>query len=94
MTRATRTRNQFLERTPEEFFLSFVSWSIRTSSPQFSDGIPIINAWIDLCSAETISQADLDQLLSKFAASSDGSHIYDLWIHVRHWGQGLGLMFI
>ncbi|MCP3996189.1 MAG: hypothetical protein GY722_14180 [bacterium] len=86
-----KARNQFLQMTPEQFFLHFVSWYVRTSDHQFSGGIPIINAWIELCSAETVSQDDLDGLLSEFEATCSGSHIYDLWGHVVDWGRGHGL---
>ena len=81
---------QFLQWTPEELLRSFQCWDRKTSDPQFTDGIPVIHAWIDLCSAETVSQDDMDRLLSKFGPH-DGSHIHELWNHVVHWGWKLGL---
>ena len=78
--------------TPEQFLRSFEDWATKTSDPQFSDGIPIIHAWMILRARPTVSQTELDGLLRQFAAAEDaGSHLHDLWLHVRHWGVDLGL---
>lgn len=78
--------------TPEQFLASFESWSRQTSDSQFSDGIPIIRAWIALQSRTSVSQAELDGLFRQFAMTDDaGSHLYDLWKHVVYWGRELGL---
>ena len=84
------TPEQFLQWTPEELLQSFESWNRKTGDLQFSDGIPVIRAWMELCAAETVSQADLDRLLSQFGPH-DGTHIHELWNHVVHWGRWLGL---
>lgn len=79
-------------RTPEQFLRNFEYHSHQyPSDPQFSDGIPIIRAWMNLRSRRTVSQTDLDGLLNRFAAAGEGMHIYDLWLHVVRWGDELGL---
>jgi hypothetical protein len=85
--------------TPEKFLDVFQYHVIdhrrrhgRDRSDQFSDGLPIIRAWIDLRSRETVSQADLDGLLDRFAGTSEGMQIYDLWLHILRWGAELGLL--
>jgi DNA-binding response OmpR family regulator len=85
-------------RTPEQFLEAFEHFSREPDScsdPQFSDGIPIIRAWMNLRSRRTVSQTDLDGLLDRFAAAAvagvEGSQLYDLWLHVVHWGAKLGL---
>ena len=88
--RAAEIPEQFLQFTPEQYLQSFECWYRKTADPQFSDGIPIIRAWMDLCSAESVSQADLDRLLSMFT-ENDGTHIWGLWKHIVHWGRELGL---
>jgi hypothetical protein len=78
--------------TPEQLLEVFERFRRVTSDPQFSDGIPIIHAWMELRSSKSVSQTDLDELLRRFAAADDaGSHLHDLWKHVVDWGAKLGL---
>jgi len=84
------------QRTPEQFLDAFEYFNREYSlDPQFTVGLPIIREWIGLRSKPTVSQADFDTLLDRFAAARAaddyGSQLHDLWIHVRHWGTQLGL---
>jgi len=86
------------ERTPEQFLEIFEYFHHEPDSgldPQFSVGIPIIHAWIDLRSRQTVSQTDLDRLLDRFAAAAvagiEGAHLYALWLGVVRWGVKLRL---
>jgi Response regulator receiver domain len=72
-------------RTPEQFLESFEYFRGEPDSrldPQFPVGIPIIRAWMDLRSRQTVSQTDLDGLLDQFAAAAvagvEGTPLYDL----------------
>lgn len=79
-------------RTPEQFLDAFEYFNRQyPGDPQFSVGIPIIRAWMNLRSRQTVSQADLDGLLDRFTADADGSQIGDLWGHIVRWGSALGL---
>ncbi len=78
--------------TPEQFLEAFEYRSRKYPlDPQFSVGIPIIRAWMNLRSRQTVSQADLDGLLRQFAPDAEGTWIYDLWSHVVRWGAELEL---
>ena len=78
--------------TPEQLLKSFQDWASKSSDRQFSDGIPIIHAWILLRSRPGVSQTEFDGLIRQFETAEDaGSHLHDLWQHVVHWGRELGL---
>jgi hypothetical protein len=78
-------------RTPEQFLEAFEHFSRETFDPQFTVGLPIIRAWMNLRSRQAVSQTDLDGLLDRFVAAPEGSQLFDLWLHVVHWGDKLGL---
>ena len=78
--------------TPEQLLKIFQDWTHETADPQFSEGIPIIRAWMILYPKPSVSQAEFDDLICKFETTQDaGSWLYDLWRHVVFWGRELGL---
>jgi DNA-binding NtrC family response regulator len=78
-------------RTPEQFLEAFEHFSREAFDPQFTVGLPIIRAWMNLRSRRAVSQTDLDGLLERFVAAPEGSQLFDLWLHVVRWGDQLGL---
>jgi hypothetical protein len=79
--------------TPEMFLRRFEHHGGNSPTEmQFAVGIPIIHEWIRLRSQPTLSQEDLDRLLSRFSRDPyGGSQIADLYCHVASWGRELGL---
>lgn len=75
------------EITPEQFLDIFEYGSREYPASQFSDGLPIIRAWMDLLSRQTVSQVDLDELFDRFTGVAEGMRIYDLWIHLVRWAR-------
>ena len=58
------------QRTPEQFLDAFEYFNREYPlDPQFTVGLPIIREWIGLRSKPTVSQADFDTLLDRFAAA-------------------------
>ena len=80
------------EISPEQFLDQFEYRAAKYPlQRQWSVGLRIIRAWMNLRSQRTVSQDDLDGLLRQFTPDTECMPIYDLWIHVTLWGQELGL---
>ncbi len=80
-------------QSPEQLLARFEHFAATTSDdPQFTDGIVLIREWIALRSLPHAGQPQLDGLILRFRASSEGSQIYDLYLHVAVWARSLGLV--
>ncbi len=79
-----------MTRTPEQFLAAF-EFHLKTSDPQFADGIPIIRNWIALRARTVVLQAEFDDLIGRFEGSSEGSQIFWLWNDIVSWGTERGL---
>jgi hypothetical protein len=79
-------------QSPEQLLARFEHFAATTSDPQFPDGIVLIREWIALRSLPYVGQPQLGRLILRFRASSDGSQIYDLYLHVAEWARSVGLV--